>query len=193
MKLPLPDSLKRDTSASRSPGLEVDCDLARRIREGDRAALARLLDRHTGRMQSYLHRRLGPGPDRDALVENVLKATFTEALRKMAPYARGSASVPMEMWLLRLAERNLARVHKKPKGKTHRPSESATDLERLRAVMEVLPGKHNSVLALALFEQMPAQEMAQALGTSPTGAMSRLRSALKRTARELTAQEEEYD
>src|SRR4029453_8051339 len=106
MKLNLP--IQRDSAARRDPGLANDCDLAAHIKDGDRDALRRLVERHIGRLHSYLLRRLGEG--QDDLINKVVAVTFSDALRRLGPYARGTASTPMHLWLIRLAERNLARI-----------------------------------------------------------------------------------
>ncbi len=52
---------------------EGDRFLVGRIREGDEGAFRQLVDRYTGRLKAYAHRRLGPAnPD----VEDVLQETF---------------------------------------------------------------------------------------------------------------------
>lgn len=188
--------IQRDGAARKDPGLAGDCELAARIKEGDRQALKQLVDRHIGRLHSYLLHRLGDG--QDDLIDRVVAATFSDALRRLNPYAKGTASTPMNLWLIRLAERNLARdrTASAPK-KTLSPQFSTlspeSDLARLRAAMTLLPNRHKFVLSLAVFEQMPPGEIADALGTSPGRAMGRLRSALKRVGQVLAKQEEEDD
>jgi DNA-directed RNA polymerase specialized sigma24 family protein len=55
--------------------------------------------------------------------------------------------------------------------------------------MSALPNRHKFVLSLAVFEQMPPGDIAAALGTSPSGAMRRLRTALNRVGQVLAKQE----
>ncbi len=63
-------------------------------------------------------------------------------------------------------------------------AEVASDtLTALRQEMSKLPMHLHAVLALALFEEMPPEEMAGALRTTPAGAMRLLRSALKRVGK----------
>jgi len=202
MKLSLP--IQRDNAARKDPGLANDCDLAARIKDGDRQALRLLVERHIGRLRSYLLHRLGEG--QGDIIDRVVAATFFDALQRLGPYARGTASTPMNLWLIGLAERKLARVRtvSTPKARTPQPgflsgtgfpSEAEvlspqSDLTRLRAAMAHLPNRYRFVLALAVFEQMPAGDMAHALGMSPAGAMRRLRAALKRVGKVLAKQEE---
>ncbi len=190
----------KETIAKKSPGLAYDCELAARIRQSDREALTQLIERHCGRVQSYLIRRLGE--HNSTLIETVIASTFSDALKHIGSYASGTASTPMELWLIRLAESKLARRpttvgdegrRTKDEGlTTHNEQETApdtSDLARLRTSMAVLSNRDNAVLSLALFEQLPAFDIAHALGTTPRGALRRLRSALKRVGKELEKQE----
>jgi RNA polymerase sigma-70 factor (ECF subfamily) len=167
--------------------------LASRIRDGDRAALERWVERHLPRVHRYVHHRLGPGHD-DLAVE-VVRATFSEALRKLGPYARSAVATPMEFWLLRLAERNLARQHRIPPsidtgGAAHNSSGQDEDLAIVRAAMDTLHRRHASVLALALFEGMSSEEIAYTLGVGQAKAMRRLRLALRQIGKRLAGPQE---
>lgn len=173
----------RPHNGDKSPGLAYDCDIAARIRQGDRAALKQLIERHTGRVHRYLVHRLGDG--NDDIIDRVLAATFTTALRRIGPYANSTASTPMELWLIHIAERKLAGMKTANRPITQHP----TDLDRLRAALATLPNRHGFVLSLALFEQMPAAPIAQTLGLSPAAGMRRLRAALKRVGHALEKQE----
>jgi RNA polymerase sigma-70 factor (ECF subfamily) len=189
MKITLP--IQRDNAARKPPGLAYDCELAARVRDGDRDALKLLVDRHMGRVQTYLLHRLGSG--HDDTIEKVVAATFADAMRRLGPYARGTASTPMEMWLIRLAERRLAQARPTPPPpvKIDKSADPPSDLTRLRAAMTALPPRHRFVLALAIYEQMPPADIASTLGVTPSAAMRRLRSALMRVAKALHRQEED--
>ena len=76
----------------------------------------------------------------------------------------------MNLWLMRLAERNLARTRN---ASSPKPLNPQSDLTRLRAAMSALPNRHKFVLSLAVFEQMPPSDIAEVLGTTPSGAMRR--------------------
>jgi DNA-directed RNA polymerase specialized sigma24 family protein len=170
-------------SMKKSPGLANDCELAARIKEGDRRALRQLVERHIGRVRTYLLHRLGE--DRVDTVDRVVALTFGDALHLIGPYATGSASMPMEFWLIRLAEKNLSRMRpdKKSAGEAidrHAAHAQGSDLARFRAALSGIPDRFRSVLVLAVIEQMPANEIAQCMGVSPASAMRSLRTALKR-------------
>lgn len=176
---------KRQADHARHPGIQVDTELAVQLRDGRQEALARLLDRHLGGVYKYLYRRLGPGYE--PLIAETVEATFTEALRRMRPFARGTARTPLRLWLLRLANRQLAQRRArlravpgtKDEGQALQASEDV-ELANLRAIMRTLPSRQGAVLALALFEELPAEEIAFALGVTPARAMRLLRGALRR-------------
>ncbi len=159
-----------------SPGHEMDRRLAERIGEGDREALSRLLDRHLGAVYGYLARRLGPG--HEEIAAEVTRSTFEVALRHLRPYARGRASVPMQLWLIREAGNQLARKRGEIED-ADLPSSESVQLAKLRSVINALPSRKGSILSLALFEGMSAQEIAVASGVSVSRAMKLLRQTLK--------------
>jgi DNA-directed RNA polymerase specialized sigma24 family protein len=172
---------------------EVDRELARRIVEGDRDALARWLDRHLGAVYGYLMRRLGRGYEEVAA--DVTRATFSAAMRRLKPYARGTASAPMRLWLLKLAGEHLADEHITREVRPPKQSEvvalvvaSAPTLAGVREAIGGLPMRQQAAISMALFEGMAAEEIAAASGRRLPGAMRELRSALKRTGRLLEAQ-----
>jgi DNA-directed RNA polymerase specialized sigma24 family protein len=171
-----------------SPGQALDRELADRILKGDREALARWLDRHLASVYGYVTRRLGPG--QGLLAAEVTRATFEEAMRHLKPYARGKASTPMRLWLIRRAGAKLARRRGKPAPSPAGADESA-QLVHVRGAMHAMSSRKETALALALFEGMPATEIAAALGTSQGRAMRLLRGALRsaRSALEPTQKE----
>jgi len=121
----------------------------------------------------------------------VIKATFSDALQHIRPYARGTASTPMEHWLIRLAEHNLIRLQGAA-GKAQVRNTSAKedsqeegDLPIVRLALAALPSQDSFVLALALFEGMSAPEIAATLGVSQARAMKSLRAALAAIRRHL--------
>ena len=99
---------QRNNELPATEGLADDCALAAKVMEGDTAALARLLERHQARVNRYLQHRLGGG--HEPFIQDVIKATFDDALHHIRPYARGTTSIPMEYWLIRLAEQNLVKL-----------------------------------------------------------------------------------
>jgi DNA-directed RNA polymerase specialized sigma24 family protein len=179
----------KGSGRSDSPGAQVDRELAARIGKGDREALERLLDRHLDPVYAYIRRRLGP--DHDELAAQVVTATFEQALRRMGPYARGTASTPMRLWLFKLAGNHLASRRfwildfgfwsrsVNPKSKIRVPSGRPKSIMALRESIAALPPRKQAVLSLALFEELVAEELAAAAGVSVPRAMRLLRSALR--------------
>lgn len=167
------------TKPMRSPERELDRQLAAGIAEGDREALSRLLTRHLQPLYTYLERRLGP--KHDDLISQLVMSTFEEALSKLQPYARGTASLPMRLWLIKLANRHLSRSKREIKPAADDAKENREVAELRRAILAI-PARQQDALSLALFEEMPAREIAQALGVRPGRAMHLLRDGLKRAA-----------
>jgi DNA-directed RNA polymerase specialized sigma24 family protein len=180
MQLPFRKEDKKQNTVRDAPGAELDRELAEGLGKGDRKALARWLDRHLTALHRYLTRRLGPG--HEELVEEVVRLTLEEGIRRMKPYARGKASLPMHLWLLRLANRHLARnkIRSRIKATPNGEGVESVGLEHLRKVMIDMPPRHQAVVALALFEGMAPEDVGAAAGISPARAMRRLRDALKR-------------
>lgn len=175
----------------RLPDMETDYELALQTSEGTRAALAQLVDRHIGPLYTYLLRRAGSGSEK--LAGEVVQATFRHALRRMRPYVRGTATAPMRLWLIRLANRELARKRGKKRSKPSPPKPGETSLDTLRRVLPALSARDEAVLSLAIFEGMPAADIATSLGTSPARAMRILRHALRRVDAFLIAEEQARD
>src|SRR4051812_10662075 len=158
-----------------TPGMEADRELAQLILNGDREAMSRLLDRHLSAVYSYLRRRTGPG--HDEMIAAVVTATFADALRHMKRYASGAETMPLRARLIRTAGKQLA---KQPRSQVERGNES-DNLNSLRTAMLKLAPRKQDVLALALFEGLNAEEIAEATGYSQARSMRLLRSGLKQT------------
>lgn len=186
-----------------APGLELDRELAERIVKGDREALARFVDRHIGAVYKYVARYVGPG--HEELISEVVRATFTDALNRMKHYASGRAHAPMRLWLLKRANHHVARRRARLKAPgtdaaaddvaahdvaAHDVAAESEELAALRKAMSSLPPRYAAALSAALFEELPPEEMAIALGASPARAMRLLRGALRRLDR-LTVVEED--
>lgn len=182
MKVPF--NINKQATISRpsdEPGEEVDRELARQMSDGSRDGLTRFVDRHSGYLNRYLQRRLGPG--NDALIQATIKATLEVAFRRRRPYASGSPRTPMRMWLLRLAEREVARHGKAMKATEARPASTADeseDLIALREAVALLPRRQQAAMCLTLFNGLSSREIADALGMREARAMRLLRAALRR-------------
>ena len=181
MNLPLPKRAQDKQAVS--PGLAYDRELAARIHAGDRAALERFIERHAGTIYRYLAHRLGE--EQDDLAHRLTAEALSDALGKLGGYARGKAATPVDLWLLRVVERRLARSKLRPVPPPDRADEEERDVDILRRALTRVPSRYAFPVSLAVFEQLTAGEMAHALGTSPSRAMRRLRAGLKRAGVEL--------
>ena len=125
----LPEKLKtRVIRPPQSPGEELDRELARGMLDGSRQSLGYFVDRHLGPLTHYLERRLGRYAEEgrrtkvdeqgissttDDVVQQIVEATFRDAVHHLRSYAIGIARTPMRLWLIRRAERyvrNFART-----------------------------------------------------------------------------------
>lgn len=156
---------------------DPDRELAERMVGGDRRALAQLLDRHLGRVYKYVSRCCGPGNEQ--LVAEVVRTTFEQAvtMRRLRRYAQGRETAPLLYLLLRLANRHLARKRARIVVTVTGPDDEAGQLRR---AIFTLPARQQAALALALFEELPAEDIAGVLGVRVARAMRILRNALWR-------------
>jgi DNA-directed RNA polymerase specialized sigma24 family protein len=179
-----PDKSKR-AKVSVTPEMDADKALATRLLEGDKEAVRVWLDGHLAGVFGYLQRRLGPG--HDALASELTTATFERALKRIKPYARGTAKTPMRLWLLRIAGQELANRRKKVSPPAGTYGESI-QVRQIRHMIENLPARKQAALALALFEGLTGEELAAALGMRMPAAMKLLRSALRDMGSALSSQ-----
>ncbi len=159
------------------PSLELDISLANQVNNGSRAALERVVRRHLGPVYGYVLHRLGPS--KDELAARITSDAFDNAMRRMRRYPRGEKTVPMRDWLLRLANRRIARLKSKKAKHSDEIDGTADDLRELQEAVAGLKGRQGAALALALFEEMAPEEIASALGVSRRAAMRSLRQALR--------------
>lgn len=156
------------------PRVELDISLAHEISQGKQEALERVVNRHLGAVYRYVLRRLGPG--QEGVAAAVAQDTFYRAMRRMKRYPRGEKTVPMRLWLLRLAGKQIARRKAKPV----EFEDPNNKLAVLRLAIAGMREPEGAAVALALFEELPPHEVAGALGVSRHAAMRHLRKALRR-------------
>jgi RNA polymerase sigma-70 factor (ECF subfamily) len=163
-----------------------DRDLLARTGAGDRQALTELYMRYRGAVFAYLLRLT---PDQH-LAEDLLQETFVAVWKSAASFAGRSA---VKTWLIGVAHRQAHNV-------LRRRSESLADeaelaqlaaadpepenaalakatREELQAAIARLSLAHRETLALAFGQEMPAAEIAEALGVPIGTVRSRLRDA----------------
>ncbi|MEA2576244.1 MAG: hypothetical protein QOH93_3542 [Chloroflexia bacterium] len=159
------------------PNLELDISLANEINDGSRTALERVVRRHLAPVYGFVLLRLGPG--KEEMAARITSDAFDDAMRGIDRYLRGEKTVPMRHWLLRLASRRIARLKSKKSAHYDEIEVTGDDLWELEEAVAELKGQQGAVVALALFEEMPPEEIASALGVSRKAAMRCLRQALR--------------
>jgi DNA-directed RNA polymerase specialized sigma24 family protein len=135
----------------------------------------------------YLLRRIGPGGEQ--LAGEITNATFETAAKRLKAYARGSATIPMRLWLLKLAGDQLVRRRSKlAQTVTFAQPGDNPAMAHMRAAIHKLAPRKQAALSLALIEGLSGDELAAALGMRLPRAMGLLRAALKDVGKYLSAQ-----
>ena len=169
-----------------------DRRLLERFVDGDPEAVEALYRRHEREAFGWILRIVR---DRDA-AEDVLVESFWRAFRARA---RFDASRPFGAWLRRIATRaaldHLRGVRRRAEqrlGEVEPPAaEAGEDLGARQAITRAfrrLPPKLQVVATLALIEELPQQEIAEALGVPLGTVKSRLSRANRRLRDELSRQ-----
>ena len=167
-----------------------DGALVRRLRAGDRAALAELVGLHHAAIARLVHRLAGYSADTDDLVQDV----FVRATASARAFD-GRSSV--ETWLTRIAI-NVCRTHHRrrflrasfwarlrarragePVGHPHRRLDEAERDDRVRATVAALPPKYRQVVVLHYLEQRSVDDVARLLDVSKNAVEVRLHRARK--------------
>lgn len=164
---------------------QSDEQLMARVMEGDREALARLVERYHSQLIAYLYRLLEG--DR-ALAEDLTQETFIRVIQQRS-YRTGS---PFKPWLYAIAT-NLARDHFKSAATRHaasddhdftaRPDESSGPEQRalaaelhdeVAAALAQLGPEYRATLLLRLFAGLSLAEIAASLDVPVGTVKSRL-------------------
>jgi RNA polymerase sigma-70 factor (ECF subfamily) len=168
---------------------------------GDRAALARLVERHGRGLGIVAARYLGD----EAEAEEVVQEAFLRAWRSAARYdpARGAPAT----WLYRIAV-NLCIDRRRRRGlrrfvgleEAPEPADPAPDaldradgrarLERVRGLIAALPARQRMALLLAAVAGLDTGEIARSMGTSRGSAEQLLVRARRRLRAELGEEED---
>ncbi|MBM3491173.1 MAG: sigma-70 family RNA polymerase sigma factor [Alphaproteobacteria bacterium] len=148
--------------------------LMRRVAEGDRAAFARLMDRHLSRALALAERVAGNRGDAEELVQEAMLRVWTEATRFRPELGSFRA------WFNRILVNLCLDRRRRPTGLSLEaagdPADPAPDalaqtLEAranaaLRAAVAELPERQRVALALCYWEGQSNQQAAEALATS---------------------------
>lgn len=181
-------------TASR-PLSEPDDLILARARRGERAALAAILERHTGPVYALAHRML---PGRRDLCDDVAQEALLRVLRGL-PRFDPAGPARLSTWVLTIATRvcidALRRRAREPlageeklaglAARTADPERSADQrslARRVEAAAAALPDDQRAVLVLRAYHDLDYDEIASALGIEEGTVKSRLsraRSALK--------------
>ncbi len=97
----------------------------------------------------------------------------------------------MRLWLLRLANRRLAKRQGRLRAILSDASGESEELARLRRAFAELSPRHQAALSLALFEALPPRDISDALDMGGRRSLSLLRGALRQVGTKMFAQNEE--
>ncbi len=189
--------------------------MLRRLRQGESRALAELFDYYRPRLHGMIRLRMDPrvAPRLDA--SDVLQEAYIDAARQVQGYL-ASPRVAFYVWLRALAWERLWKLQRRHLGARRRavdlevslPAESSALLaaqllargpspseallqdelrQRVQRALAKLKPADREVILMRDFEDMTNEEVAQALGLSPSGATMRYGRALLRLKEVLTA------
>ena len=177
--------------------MDPDRDDAARLRRGDTAGLAGLMDRHQDRLFRYLLRLLGD----EAVAEDAFQQTWLQVAERIGRYDR---SRPFAPWLFAVA-RNLALDHlrrRRPESLDEHPEPEAPVTPeadpfaravarqqgaRLADAVAGLQPLDREVLSLRFEEDLALPQLAETLGVPIPTAKARLYRALARLRERLLA------
>lgn len=173
-----------------------DFELARRLVERDRKAVAEFVANHADALYGYVRLRLAP---RTEQADDVVQEVFLAAWQRIGSF-RGES--PLRAWLLGIARHKIEDVYRQrlrepdPLPEDDGPGETPTDTgflddaidrRRLRArataVLNELPEAYSTVLLWRYWEHRSTAEMAAATGKTEKAVerlLSRARAAFRR-------------
>ncbi|MGH7590813.1 MAG: RNA polymerase sigma factor [Gemmatimonadales bacterium] len=175
-------------NAQPDAGPPPDVNLIVAWRDGDEAAAAELVRRHTGPVARFLHSSGADSADLDDLVQE----TFFRAFRRIDSW-RGEAG--FRAWLITIAGNLLRDQWRRRKGRVILPLadrelagtstpegelEADEAAERIRAELVRLPRLQREVFLLRVQEGAAYEEIARALGTTSGAARVHYHHAVRR-------------
>jgi RNA polymerase sigma-70 factor (ECF subfamily) len=172
--------------------LERDAELMLRVRDGDSAIFALLLERHRGPVIHFLYRMV----QNQAVAEELAQEAFLRVYRSRGSY---EPSAKFSTWLFRIAtrlalnairdgryeksQRSLADDPDKEGAPRQFPDDAPTAeqtlvqrarLVEIRAAIEALPDKQRAAVLMHKYEEMDYSQIAAALETSESAVKSLL-------------------
>ncbi len=158
-----------------SEPLDPDSDLVRRCLAGDESCYAALLERHQGRIYSFLLRLVGDGHE----AEDLAQVVFLKAFRSLASFELGR---PFHSWLFAIAHHaalDFLRARKTDLSLDHdedpidpadasdgpeRLAETALDGALVERLIAALPPLYREALLLRHIEGLSVTDVAATLG-----------------------------
>ena len=139
-----------------SEPLDTDADLVRRCLSGDDGGYAALLERHQGRVYSFLYRLAGDARD----AEDLAQVVFLKALRSLETF---DLSRPVQSWVFAV-DHNPALDPADGSDGPERLTEAALDGALVERLIAALPPLYREALLLRHGEGLSVEEVAAALG-----------------------------
>jgi len=190
------------------PEPAVTEQLLRQVRDGDRAAVEELFQRHRSYLRLFIELRLEPRLRQRVDPSDVVQEAQLEAVRRLAAYLEQPA-MPFRLWLRQIALDHVLKVRRFHRGTARRsldrevplpersslllvrhllaagstPSQKCMReelLDRLRQAMTQLPEADREIVLLRTVEGLSYQEIGYLLGIEAAAARKRQGRALVR-------------
>jgi RNA polymerase sigma-70 factor, ECF subfamily len=178
-------------SSQASVAIDYDAELMLRVREGDTACFAELVDRHRRPVLHFVYRMV----QNQAIAEELSQEVFLRVYRSRAKY---EASAKFTTWMFRIAahlalnsirDRRHDRTHdsldiekdgapvrqladRKPSVELQLVKDSR--LEEVRAAIDALPAKQRAAVLMHKYQEMEYTQIAKALECSESAVKSLL-------------------
>jgi RNA polymerase sigma-70 factor (ECF subfamily) len=183
---PSPFRIVRSSSAART-----DAEIAEALKRGERTAELEAWNRFAPGTGETLRRLLGPGPDREDLLQEVYLRFFRNirSLREPAAVRGFLAGICVHVVRQEIARRRRARwLHLTATGSPPDTVTTVPDVEsrdviaRYYGILDQLGGKERSIFVSRTIEKLTLSEVAGVHGISVSTAQRRLARATKRVA-----------
>jgi RNA polymerase sigma-70 factor, ECF subfamily len=169
----------------------TDAAIAESLRRGEREAELLAWNRFSPGVAETLRRMMGPGPDREDLLQEVFLRFFKRigTLREPAAVRGFLAGISIRVVRGEIANRTRRRwLHLTPTGETPEVAVAGPDMEardtlaRYYALLDQLSAAERSIFVARTIERLTLAEVAQIHGMSISTAQRRLIRATKRVA-----------
>jgi len=190
--IPQPCPAERvNTDMTSVAALERDAELMLRVRDGDSASFAQLLDRHRAPVIHFLYRMV----QNQAIAEELAQEVFLRVYRSRASY---EPTAKFTTWLFRIAtrlalnyirDRRYEKAHDSldddpPEGVVRQLADRGATVEQnllrrarfqeIREAIETLPGKQRAAVLMHKYEEMEYSHIATVLACSESAVKSLL-------------------